>query len=213
MALAGALLAISAAPAAAQMEVAVKVFEDYAADGRIDPCKHSSEDLRAVQKNIPPDVDQYAPDYPAAVAAAIEARARGECDGTKPTPAPAAVAPSATPAPTVTPVPTRVPTKKVVDAPPEPPRAPEATSTPTASADAALERAATATAGNGAPAPLLLLAILGALMLAGATFVAAARRFGWAEERLAGPAHAWREATWRTAGVWQDFRDWLRLGR
>src|SRR5687767_9602778 len=61
LALAGALSAVVAGPAPAQMSVAKKVLADYATDGAIDPCKHTSDELRQVQKNIPPDFEQYAP--------------------------------------------------------------------------------------------------------------------------------------------------------
>ena len=39
------------------------------------------------------------------------------------------------------------------------------------------------------------------------------RRFGWGEQRLAGARHAIGEAGFRTGGTWQDFSDWVRLGR
>jgi hypothetical protein len=53
---------------------------------------------------------------------------------------------------------------------------------------------------------LALAALLGLLALA-------AHRFGWGEERLAGPRHAWGEAAYRTGATWADFVDWIRLGR
>jgi len=206
-----------AAPASAQTEVAVKVFQDFAADGIIDPCKHSSEDLRAVQKNIPPDIEQYAPDYPAAVAGALEARARGDCSGSKPEAAlpPVEVTPAA-PAPVATPVPTAIPTQRVIPEPPQPETAAQASVSAVAAStrpDAALERVATARAANDAPAPVLLLAILAGLLAAGALLFLVMRRFGWGDERLAPARHAMSEASWRAGGVWQDFRDWLELGR
>lgn len=218
IALTGALLALPAVPAAAQSEAAMKVFQDYAGDGQIDPCRHSSEDLRSAERSIPPDIEQYAPDYPAAVRAALEARARGDCGGRRPptgSDAPAATGTGgAAPPSTPTPAPERPTSTTVVEAPP----APEATEGPTAvtaggPADGAVERAATATASNSAPGPVLLLAILAALMLGTGLLALAARRFGWGEERLASPIHTWREAGWRAGGVWDDFRDWLRLGR
>ena len=216
LALAGALLAAAAAPASSQMAVAQKVLADFATDGIIDPCKHSSDELRLVLKNIPPEFEQYAPDYPAAVKAALEARARGECAGKKPEPA---AAPTATPAPAATPkptpVPTAIPTKTVVPEPPEPEKiAISATATPSAAAsDGALERVATARAANPAPAPVLLLAILSALLALGALFLLAMRRGDWEHGRMAPVAHAWREASFRAGGLWEDFRDWLRVGR
>lgn len=218
LALAGALLAVVAGPAAAQMSIAQKVLADFGADGIIDPCKHTSEELRLVQKNIPPDFEQYAPDYPAAVAAALEARARGECAGKK-VPAPVAPAATATPAPTPapTPVPTAVPTRRVVPEPPAPEKIEIAARSGASPAgdgpDRALERVATARAANQAPAPVLLLAILATLLGLSVLLLATMRRFGWDEGRLAPVAHAWREASFRSAGLWEDFRDWLRVGR
>ena len=50
------------------------------------------------------------------------------------------------------------------------------------------------------------LACLAALMVA-------MNRLGVGDERFAGAAHSWREARWRLGGTWEDFRDWLRLGR
>jgi hypothetical protein len=217
LALAGALLAATAAPASSQMAIAQKVLADFATDGVIDPCKHSSSELRLVLKNIPPEFEQYAPDYPAAVKGALEARARGECAGKKPE-APVAV-PTATPAPAATPkptpVPTAVPTKTVVPEPPEPETIEiAATATPSAArSDGALERVATARAANPAPAPVLLLALLSALLALGALFLLAVRRGGWEHGRMAPVAHAWREASFRVGGIWDDFRDWLRVGR
>jgi hypothetical protein len=219
LALAGALSMILAGPAFAQQAVAEKVLADFGADGIIDPCKHTSAELRLVQKNIPPDFEQYAPDYPAAIAAALEARARGDCAGKKPQAAAVTPAATATPAPTPepTPVATRVPTKTVVAAPPEPETITIASATtapkPSAKPDVALERVATARPANDAPAPVILLAILAGLLAISALFLMSMKRFGWEEGRLAPVAHAWREASWRTGGLWQDFRDWLRLGR
>jgi hypothetical protein len=218
LALAGALLMVLAVPAGAQKSVAEKVLADFGADGVIDPCKHTSEELRLVKENIPPDFEQYAPDYPAAVAAALEARARGECAGKKPQ---AAVVPAATatpaPTPEPTPVATRVPLKTVVPEPPEPEKIAVVAGTtapkPSAKPDLALERVATARPANDAPAAVILLAVLAGLLGVSALFLMTMKRFGWEEGRLAPVAHAWREANWRTAGLWQDFRDWLRLGR
>jgi hypothetical protein len=212
-ALAGALLAFPVVPAMAQGPAATKVFEDFATDGRISPCKHSSEALRGVQNDMPPDIEQYAPDYPAAVAAALEARARGECLPKKQvTPATAMpAAPSATPVPAEPAQPGAAPASTVVPEPPQPETAPASAVTPSTSsaADVALERAATARAANDAPLAVLLLAAVALLLAAFAAFLFAAHRMGIAER----PRHAWREAAWRTTGLWEDFKDWLRLGR
>src|SRR5436305_12314487 len=79
------------------------VFADYTKDGKIDPCKHSAAELQKARADIPPDIEQYAPDFPDALDAAIEARARGAC-AKKPRPA-AAAAP--VPAPTTPAPPSR----------------------------------------------------------------------------------------------------------
>src|SRR5881296_1136008 len=74
------------------------VFADYTKDGHIDPCKHSAAELRRARAGIPPDIEQYAPDFPEALDAALEARAGGRCEKqakpAAPPPAPAAAAPA-----------------------------------------------------------------------------------------------------------------------
>jgi hypothetical protein len=60
---------------------------------------------------------------------------------------------------------------------------------------------------------LLLAAILLAAALAGLALLAASALAARRSERLAGWAHAWREAAYRATGAWGDFGDWLRLGR
>src|SRR6188472_3986819 len=122
---AGAIALLCAPVAQAQSEAeqraALEVFRDYAPDGRIDPCRHSAQDLKRAQDNIPPDIEQYAADYPAAIAAAIDARARGECAPAKPAaPAAARPRPTATPAATTTAAPSAAPAQTVVPDPPAP---------------------------------------------------------------------------------------------
>src|SRR5437870_11673414 len=95
--LAAALLAL-AAPAAWAGGGFDSVFADYTKDGHIDPCKHSAAELRRARAGIPPDIEQYAPDFPEALDAALEARAGGRCEPqakpAAPAPAPAAPAPA-----------------------------------------------------------------------------------------------------------------------
>ena len=224
LALAGAL-AVCAAPAASAQssasgeKIAYRVFVDYTKDGEIDPCAFTVEELELALENISPDVRQYASDFPRAIREALSARARGACDpettgGGAGTPVPSAggsTGGGVTPTPAAaTPVPAGVKTRKVV---PEPP-APSATTTPQAApADPVLERAATSSPGNDAPAPLLGLGILAALLLLSAAALTALKRFGEFEGPLAPAYHSWREAQWRAGGVWDDFRDWLRSGR
>jgi len=226
LAVAGVLLAVGAPDARAQSQAvrkaALEVYQDYAVDGRIDPCKHSSKTLKLALDNVPPDIEQYASEYPSEIQSAIEARARGECTGSKPDaaapvvpPAGGGVATPGAPTPAPTPVPTEVPTKTVVPEPPGPDgtaatgAAAAATPAPTA-ADTEL---ASGTASNDAPLPVLLLGLLAVLLALTALLFAALRRFGIADDRLAPVGHAFREARWRAGGTWEDFLDWVRTGR
>jgi hypothetical protein len=54
------LLAVLAAPpsALAQQEI----LDDYRRDGSIDPCAYTPEELQQGLENLPPDIEQYAPD-------------------------------------------------------------------------------------------------------------------------------------------------------
>ena len=123
------------------------------------------------------------------------------------TPAPQPAPPSANaqppagnntaPAPEATPTPTVAPAPPVADSAP-----------PVAAAPTLLDRPHT-----GTPAGLLIALGLVALSLLLLALALLARRFGWGEERLAGPRHAWGEATYRAAATWADFIDWTRLGR
>src|SRR5438094_3711369 len=93
-----AVLLVFGAPAAWAGGGFDSVFADYTKDGHVDPCKHSAADLRRARADIPPDIEQYAPDFPEALDAALEARAGGRCER-KAKPATAAPAPVAAPAP------------------------------------------------------------------------------------------------------------------
>ena len=123
------------------------------------------------------------------------------------TPAPQPAPPSSNAQPpagnTTAPTPEATPTPTVAPAPPVTDSAP-----PVAAAPTLLDRP-----HKGTPAGLLIalgLVALAALLLALALL---ARRFGWGEERFAGPRHAWGEATYRASATWADFIDWIRLGR
>src|SRR3954452_17554210 len=65
------------------------IFKDFKSDGQVDPCKYTAAQLQRARKDVPPDIEQYAPDFPDALDQAIEARARGRCDKTKKAAAPA----------------------------------------------------------------------------------------------------------------------------
>lgn len=98
-----------------------RVLNDYKNDGKIEPCRHSAKDLRDTLKAIEANTEQYAPDFPAAVEAALEARASGDCRK-----------PEATPTPT--PTATATPSSSSSSPPPASPAAPAAPSSPPDSA-------------------------------------------------------------------------------
>jgi hypothetical protein len=207
-----ALTAGLALPAAAAADAFDDVFAAYRSAGRIEPCKFSAETLQSARSQIPNDIEQYAPDFPAALDAALSARARGACDPQPTTPATTAPdegggAVATTPAPgvpagrrpggsTPQPTPQAVPAAAV--------------------GDGAIPAAAAATRGDdGAPAPaaLVLLAVLGALLLLGLAGWGAARWWAWEPLWLERLRHALGEAGWRTGAAWSEFTDWVRLGR
>jgi len=129
----------AAVPAVASAAVAKnvkRVLADYKNDGKIDPCRHSAKDLRDTLKAIEANTEQYAPDFPAAVEAALEARAAGDCRKKEEK---AEATPTATPTPTAA-------APSAPSAPPSPPAsaAPAAPSTPEAPAVPEAPPAATA---------------------------------------------------------------------
>ena len=218
----GMLVLASPAPAQKLPPAVQEVFRDFARDGVISPCKHSIDDLRDTRANIPPDIDQYAPDFPDAVRGALEAHARGDCTGD------GAAAPGddaaagggvtpggATPAP-ATPPAAGEPSKTVASEPPTPvARAASGATTDTGSPAAAPEiaRVAAASATGAAPAPVWIVgggAALLALALLGTLIAGRTQRGGEALERF---RHAWGEWSWRASAHWTDFSEWVRTGR
>src|SRR3954447_25878881 len=73
------------------------IFKDFKSDGQIDPCKYTAAQLQKAKKDVPPDIEQYAPDFPDALQAAIEARAKNDCAKKAAAAAPATTTPAATP--------------------------------------------------------------------------------------------------------------------
>jgi cobalamin biosynthesis Mg chelatase CobN len=212
------LAAALAAPSAAHADAFDDVFADYQADGRITACEHSQAALESAQDQVPSDIEQYAPDFPAALEQALESRARSGCpkdgraagttagvDAAGAAPggagpgagAAAGGAPAATPAGGVP--------------------APPGTAKPApAAADGAIVNAAAQAEERGsdsAPAPLVVLAVLGGLLALVLLLWGLLRFFAWEPRWLAGSRHAVAEAGWRTSGAWEDFTDWLRRGR
>ena len=237
------LIALPAGAAAQLSREPQKVYDDYRSDAAIEPCDHTVAVYRRTLKEITPDIEEETPAFRPAVEAALRERERGRQDcleqdsptqpgtdgdgdgaaggsagGTTPSPPaqPAPPAPAqpaqpaqpasprrrpaagnAAPAPEATPAPTVAPAPPVTDSAPPAPSAP-----------ALLDRP-----HNGTPVGVLIALGLLALSALVAVLALVARRLGWGEERLAGPRHAWGEASYRAGATWADFVDWIRLGR
>jgi hypothetical protein len=208
------LAGVLAAPAAAQADAFTDVFADYQKDGRIDPCAHSQADLRAAKGKVPNDIEQYAPDFPAALDEAAEDRARSACPesggaaGATTTTGGATGAEDASPG--------GKPSTELTAPTSTVPTPPGSAQPVAAAADGAIVNAAARTPERGAadtPAPLIALAIVGGLVLLGLLLWGVARFFAWDPAWLAGARHAVQEAGWHAGGLWDDFTDWLRPGR
>lgn len=206
---------VLAAPATAQQlpPYMQTMLGDLLNDGVLSPCNYTSDQLTTARRLIPPDQEQYG-ELGAAIQAAIDARARGECSGKKalaiPVPA-ATTGPAALP-----PVSTAVPTRVVVPKPPEPEKleveqvvAPVTGDKPVV----AVARIAAASPSNDPPAPVWLLLAAAGMLGAAGLYVLVAGRTRRGGEQLAGIRHAWDEFAWRAGGTWADFLDFVRLGR
>jgi hypothetical protein len=180
------------------------VFADYQKDGEIDACAHSEAELSEAKRDIPNDIDQYAPEFPSRLDAAIGQRESGTCAGgstapsTTPAPAPGATVPGTTePAPATT-------------APAQ--TAPAPTTTQPGTTTGAATPARDDDDGDD-DAALVALIVAGGLLLLGALVWALFRFFAWEPRWLLGARHAVGEAGWRASGAWADFTDWLRSRR
>jgi hypothetical protein len=71
---------VAAAPASANSAFNT-LYLAYRNTGTIASCKYSAAELQSAESGVPPDLQQYAPDFAAALQAALQARARGVCGG------------------------------------------------------------------------------------------------------------------------------------
>lgn len=229
IAVAAVLLAGPATPASA--DTFTDVYKDFAKDGAVDPCAFTAKQLRSARSQVTPDLEQYAPDFPAALDLAIEARANGACKkkaSTTGKEAPAAVAPTPSSGDTGGGSAPATPTESPAQAPAAPaaPAATPVTETPQpapvpaaapAAADGAVLEAAklepTSGPSDGLPAAVVGLGTLAALLLATSLIWLMLRTLAWEPTWFPRARHAFHEAGWRASGTWQDFTDWVRLGR
>lgn len=202
-----ALLGLCLLAQAAHADAFDRVFREYQSSGRIDACNHSEADLEQARDDVPNDIEAYAPDFPNALDAAIEARAGGACDqsaapsdgGTAAPPAtpPADPGTPVTPGATVTPSPT-----------------PAATPAPTISDQAIAKTAQAERASDaGTPAPVVALGVLGGLLALGGLTYGIAHWLAWDPRWAQRLRFAVAEAGWRAGNTWSEFADWVRLGR
>jgi len=221
-------VAVLLAPASSASAASfVDVYKDFQKDGAVSACKFSAKDLKKARDQITPDLEQYAPDFRAAVELAIEQRGSGNCTKKAATPdkpeSPAAAAPptgsvppdAGTKPPAATPAPGATPTPAApAAATPQPAPAPAPA---VAAADGAIQKAAEAepTSGRseGMPAAVVGLGALAGFLALVALAWLIARALAWEPRWWPGVRHACQEAGWRASGTWADFTDWVRLGR
>jgi hypothetical protein len=208
------LLALLALAPAAQANAFKDIFGAYKRTGQVDACKWSAKQLTAAKQQVPNDIEQYAPDFPNALNDAIQKRAAGGCDKQAAAPAPAtstAGAPPAQPTATTGVPPGTTPAAPASSQAPQP--TPTSSPSPAIADRAVLAASKTRSSDAGIPAPLVALAIIGALLALAAAVYLLARWWAWEPDWLVRARHAGAEASWRASGSWAEFMDWLRLGR
>jgi hypothetical protein len=200
------------APGSATADPFDDVFADYQKDGRIDPCAHTPAELQSAKRDIPNDIEQYAPDFPAELDRAMEERARTNCEGGEGEEtggaAPGTSTGAAPPAQTT-------PAATTPNTPGQAPGPPGTAEPAEPAADGAIANAASRErdAGSDPPAPLVALAVAGGLLALSLLVWGLFRFFAWEPRWLLAARHAVAEAGWRTGGAWADFTDWLRSRR
>jgi hypothetical protein len=190
------------------------VYQDYQADGQIDECRHSAGSLDDARRQVPNDIEQYAPDFPAAVE--VAQRNRGRCSGGGRGSgsgggdrAGVSINAAGTPGGPGGPASAD---GVLVPRPPVPPRARlEAPATPTSGGQQAA--ASVDPLGSGStPAPILFLAALTVLILAGLALATLGRFLGWGDGPLAPVRHGLSEAAMKVGAAAGGVLDRLRPG-
>jgi hypothetical protein len=210
------LFALLAVAPAAQANAFKDIFGAYQQRGQVDPCTWSAKQLSDAKRQVPNDIDQYAPDFPQALDDAIAKRAAGACAKQAAATTTAAAAPptpsGSTPGPTAT---TGVPpgTAPATGGQQAPQPAPTSKPAPAIADDAVLAASKSRSSDAGVPAPLVALAVIAVLMMLAALLYGLARWWAWEPDWLVRARHAGAEASWRASGSWAEFMDWLRLGR
>jgi hypothetical protein len=208
-AVAALLVSLVAAPLA-HASAFDRIFRAYQQHGKISPCAFSDAQLQQALGQVHNDIEAYAPDFPDALQAAAEQRASGGCGKTAPAAAAPGV-PAATP-PAGSPPAAGTPAPATTTGTPAPPGDPQPAAP---AADDAISRAAATTRDSdaGAPAPVVALGVIGALLLLGGLGYGLSRWLAWEPRWATRMRHATGEAGWRASATWAEFTDWVRLGR
>ncbi|TMK40146.1 MAG: hypothetical protein E6G56_09115 [Actinobacteria bacterium] len=188
-------------------------FTDYKAHGKIDPCKFSEQTLKQAKQQVPPDIEQYAPDFPAELDRALQNRTLGACGGAAGSGAggdPVSPGGSSAGAPPTDPAggaPAGGGAAGGPNATPAPP--------PIANAAGGIPQATRFrnTSASHTPVPLLIIGVLALLIVVPALAFHGTRWLGWEPRWIPGLRYSVGEAGYRAGGTWSEFADWLRLGR
>ncbi|MGZ6645260.1 MAG: hypothetical protein ACXVFT_25920, partial [Solirubrobacteraceae bacterium] len=208
--------AVLVMPAAALANAYDDTLRDYRTTGAVNGCKYTAEQLAQAKTQTPKNIKDIAPGYPAQLAVAAAKRAKG-C--TKAEEKAANTTTSAAGATTGTTGTGTTATGAATQPPATTTIAPNATTTAATPAPApapAPAAAATQTAPKSASShkgARLALIVVAALLLMLLALWAFARWWAWEPHWLARWRHATAEAGWRASAAWDEFTDWLRLGR
>ena len=198
-------------PAAAHASAFDDALKEYRTTGAVDGCKHTAEELAQAKAQMPKDIAQTAPGFPAQLAVAAAQRAKGCAkDAAKTSSTATAATPPATTttAAGATQPPAAAPTTATGAT--QPPAATPTTTPAPAPAPAPGTATTSAAADDGASVALV---VVGALVLLLLVLWAIARWWAWEPRWLVRWRHATAEAGWRASAAWAEFTDWLRLGR
>jgi hypothetical protein len=174
-----------------------QVYDYYRAHGSVAPCAFPEQTLQKALNEVPPDINQYAPDFPAAITSALQERAQGACAAGG-----SAVAPTHPTAPAAA-------TKGHGGG------GGSSTPAPPASANGAgLPVGTTTSSGSSGPsAAVVAIAVIAGLLAILAALWAYGRWRGVESPWLLSLGHSFSEAGYRIEATWSEFTDWLRTGR
>ena len=221
-------LAFTATASANLLDV---IAADYTDDGKLNPCKYTTKQLKTLKGLIPNDLAAYDAGFSPSIDDALARRAEGACNKAKPkadaagaTTAPAGggggSATPPTPSGSAGDTGANAPSAGAApDAPAavKPPPTPSAQPTPApavaAGSDQILTAARTTDAATDAPFPVLALAVLAGLFALAGLIVALVRWRAWEPAWADNFRHAAGEAGWRASSTWAEFTDFVRFGR